>query len=78
MARLEVAEELGRFSLVTPVDNAHVNMHRLIQSVVQHQLLRRMHMPTASRWVLVWKQIFFAAKGSFLSSPFQCVRYPSS
>ena len=49
MARLEVAEELGRFSLVTPVDDAHVNMHRLIQSVVQHQLLRRTHMPTAGR-----------------------------
>jgi hypothetical protein len=63
MARLEVAEELGRFSLVTPVDDAHVNVHRLIQSVVQHQLLRRTHLPTASRWVLVWKQILFASKG---------------
>ncbi len=63
MARLEVAEELGRFSLVTPVDDAHVNMHRLIQSVVQHQLLRRTHMPTAGRWVLVGEKICFASKG---------------
>ena len=48
MARMDVAEELGRFSLVTPVDDAHVNMHRLIQSVIQHQLLMRAKMSPAS------------------------------
>ncbi len=49
MKCIEVAEELGRFSLVTPVDAAHVNIHRLIQNVIQDQLLLRSQLPSASR-----------------------------
>ena len=63
MKRMDVAEELSHFSLVTPVDDAHVSIHRLIQRVIQHLLLLRLKLPP-TWWVpaanlLVQKPLFY-------------------